>query len=158
MDASVIAAYISGVFAIFGPIIVFIATKHYEIRYLQPINHDRRIAVVGRCRGEIVQPNLTSNIELRFDVRNKEVIGEAQINRVVEGRERLITLTMTGGFLYDRFLKLDYKNADASTIQFGSITLELAADPRAMEGKYSGYGSVSNCIVFGEIHLTKVEA
>jgi hypothetical protein len=155
MNTPIIVALIAGSFAIISPIVTFIAIRFYEKRFLQPISRDRKQALVGKWSGKIIQPNISSDIALTIEVDQNEITGKAQVTLVAEGKEKLIFLDMKGGFLYDRFLKLDYKNADSNTIQFGSITLELDAEPKSMNGKFSGYGSVNKAIVFGDIQLEK---
>jgi hypothetical protein len=156
MDSPVIAAFVAGCFGIVSPIVTFVVTKQYEKRFLQPISRDRAHALVGKWQGKIIQENLTCEIELNIEAVRRKVVGKATIIRIVEEKKKLVNLDLDGGFLHDRFLKIDYKNSDSGTIQFGSMTLELEADPKSMTGRYSGYGSFSKCIIFGVIEVAKV--
>lgn len=63
---------------------------------------------------------------------------------------------VTGGFSYERFVQLSYNSEDYSSIQFGTIIMELDTLGREMIGRMVGYGAISKSIVSGEIILHKV--
>jgi hypothetical protein len=111
--------------------------------------------LVGTWHGELTQSTLAANVELQLRTSGKKVIGNAELRFTFDGKDRFLTLSLDGGFLYDRFLKLDYENTSSGTIQFGSIVLDLPAEPDKMTGRYVGYGSITGAIVSGQIVLSK---
>lgn len=158
MNPTIVAAYVSGGFAVTGPILTYFITKAYERRFLEPIGRNRGEALNGNWQGTIVQSTLIADVDIRLHAKNKEIVGEAHLRVQFDGVAHAITLAVTGGFLYDKFLKLDYKNTNRGTIQFGTMVLELAPHPSTMEGQYVGYGSLTESIVSGQILLTKKPA
>jgi len=62
---------------------------------------------------------------------------------------------LDGGFFHDRFLKLDYKNADNTAVQFGAIITELSSEGRTLRGYYVGYGAISERPVCGTLEVQK---
>lgn len=158
MSPQLVAGLVTGGCALVVPVITFVLTKAYEGRFFEPMARSRREALAGKWRGRLDQAPISGDLEVELDVASKRVHGKAHLTLDFEGKERFITLSLTGGFLHDQFLKLDYKNTNPGTIQFGSIILELAAEPRTMEGEYAGYGSLNRRIVSGKIMLTKREA
>lgn len=155
MEIPIVVALISGTFVIAAPIITYIITKQYEMRFLQPINKSRGKALKGHWKGNIAQHNGTFEIELSIDITGRQVIGNARISKLHDSSGSSVHLDLKGGFHYERFLKLDYTNSDYGIIQFGSMTLELDDYPKKMSGKYSGYGWVSRAIISGSITVEK---
>jgi hypothetical protein len=155
-DPAVVAAWIGGASAIVASLVTVVATKAHDYRFLQPMLADRRKALVGNWHGEAVQAELTATVELRLGASGKNVTGVAELQFVFGGTDRHLILDLTGGFLHDQFLKLDYtKKDDDGAIQFGTLVVELGADARTMVGRYVGYGSISDRIVSGEMSLKK---
>ncbi len=64
---------------------------------------------------------------------------------------------LRGGFLFDRFLRMEYKNTKGHVVQFGSVVLELLAEGDELDGRYAGYGSISSTLVSGTVRLKKDE-
>ncbi len=85
------------------------------------------------------------------------IIGEGRYVFREENNEAVnkVALKVTGNFYFNRFLKLEYANADGAVMQFGSGVLELNAPGNELEGEYSGYGAWSNTVVSGTLRLTK---
>lgn len=151
------AAIISGLFAFFGGLVTFFVTKLYEQRHLLAISSDRKKSLVGRWKGKVCQPNISEyDIELTLSVTKHKVSGEARLEHLEGEATRIVKLSLDGGFLYEKFLKLDYKNTDSSNIQFGSITLEVSSNSKRMQGKFSGYGSTTESVVGGDMSLEKM--
>lgn len=72
-----------------------------------------------------------------------------------DGSHVKLQFRLRGGFLHDRFLRLEYENRDNAAIQFGSVVAELSADGKTISGGYIGFGAQSQRIVTGTIALTK---
>lgn len=157
MDAPVIAGLITALAIVVSPIVAFMYTKFHEERNLQPLAADRKKALTGHWRGKSVQPSMTSDMDVRLEVARKKVKGLAELRFQFDGQERRVSLKLDGGFLHDRFLKLDYaKKESDGAIQFGALVVELSEDARSLRGKYAGYGSMTRDIVSGTIELEKV--
>jgi hypothetical protein len=157
MSPQVSAAIVSGLFTVGGALITFFVTKFFEQRHLLPIAGDRRKSLVGHWKGKISQPNVGDyDLEMNLNVTKNKVSGLARLGYVEDGKPHSIPLSLEGGFFYDRFLKVDYKNTDSAKIQFGSITLHVSSTSNSMNGKFSGYGSISEAVVGGDILLEKI--
>ncbi|SEH06301.1 Uncharacterised protein [Candidatus Venteria ishoeyi] len=86
----------------------------------------------------------------------KEVIGTGEVDfPVSEVENHAFNISLTGGFLHERFLKLDYKNTNLAAVQFGSSLLTLSSDGTKLNGRFLGYGAKTERLVFGEIKLQK---
>jgi hypothetical protein len=157
MDSTVIASVITGAAAIIVPFTTYL-TKVYEQRFLEPISRSRRDALIGKWQGTVNQPPSNATVTIYLNASRKKITGKADLNINFQGQPYFITLVFTGGFFHDRFLKLDYRNTNRGTIQFGAMLLELPAHPVTMTGQYVGYGSLSEGFVSGNILLTKCQA
>ena len=60
-----------------------------------------------------------------------------------------------GGFVHDRFLRMNYHRTDEPRVQFGSMILELDDHSKRLVGKLVGYGPYSKGIVEADISLEK---
>lgn len=56
---------------------------------------------------------------------------------------------VTGGLLYQRYVRLNYQNRDSRVIQFGSLLAEVDDQGRDLSGPFVGYGALSNRIISG---------
>jgi hypothetical protein len=65
-----------------------------------------------------------------------------------------------GGFHHDRYLRLTYTacGSTSDVIDFGSCFLELGDIPNTMKGILTGWGSISQAFIIGEITLKKISA
>ena len=158
MEAPVIAALVSGGFAIVAPIVTFIGTKAYETRFLDHISPGRRKALVGTWEGVAQQEfgpdgkpvNLKAT--MTFTTSRKLVIGEGTYRLPDDSQARF---RFSGGFLHDRFLRFNYTSAEAGVIQFGSIILELSPDAKEFRGRFQGFGVQTKRMVYGDVVLRK---
>jgi hypothetical protein len=66
-----------------------------------------------------------------------------------------LSFRLHGGFLDNRFLRLQYETNDGSALQFGSILAELSPDGSVISGRYLGYGAYSGKIIGGTIDLRR---
>lgn len=154
MIPDVSAEIVKGVFAISGSLITFFLMKYYEQRQLLPVGSARRKALCGNWKGQVTQRSIgTYEVEMSLDSKGSKIIGKGWLRN--SKINSLIALEMEGGFLYENYLKLEYKNADSAHIQFGSMIFEVSPCSKKIEGKFSGYGSVSKAVVGGDISLEK---
>jgi hypothetical protein len=157
MTSEIIAAIISSAVAIVAPIITLVFKNNYDRRIWETIT-GRRKAIIGKWVGSITQTieNIPTsfNLEITFTADKKIVKGDASF--ISPLTSRTIKLKFVGGFLFERFIKFDYKNPDESVIQFGNAILDLSADGKTLIGKFVGFGSITNQIVSGEVTLNLV--
>lgn len=99
----------------------------------------------------------SAEMEITMKSTSDGIIGEGRYVFREENNEAVnkVALKVTGNFYFNRFLKLEYANADGAVMQFGSGVLELNAPGNELEGEYSGYGAWSNTVVSGTLRLTK---
>lgn len=148
------AAIVSGIFALICALTTFFLMKFYEQRQLLPLGSARKKALCGNWKGQIMQRTVGSyDIEMSLESIGNKIIGKGWLRH--SERNLFTALEMVGGFLYEIFLKLDYKNADKAHIQFGSMIFEVSPCSRKIKGKFSGYGSVLKAVVSGDISLEK---
>jgi hypothetical protein len=63
---------------------------------------------------------------------------------------------MSGGFIFDRFVRLEYGSKTPGSVWFGSMILELSpADAKELKGNFVAYGAYSQRIVTGPIEFRK---
>ena len=155
METAVITALVAGIASIASALVAVVVKDVLERRSLKPIFGERRKALTGYWKGTIEQPNLTADLTVHLVASHKEVNGIADLRFPFHGKDHHLVLSLKGGFLYERFLKLDYKKDNEGVIQFGSLIIEFAEDSETLKGKYSGYGSLTKSIVSGEILLSR---
>lgn len=162
MDTTIIAAIIGGVFTVVGPIATFLVTRYIDNRDKQVMSFGRRAVMSGKWSGTTTQEsgNYSSfalPIFLKTVANRKTIKGEFRVqypeykNRPAHEDE----FSFQGGFLYDRFLQLDYISKTEGRIQFGSAILELSSSGEVLLGKYAGYGAFSKQIVTGSLELKR---
>jgi hypothetical protein len=162
MDPTIVAAIIAlaGTFGL--PIATYIGTRYFDNRDKQVITSGQRAEISGRWEGTTSQENgeysgISLPIVLTAVAKGKTVTGKFHVqypgraDRPAEEDE----FTLQGGFLYDRFLQLDYISTNKHRIQFGSIILELSPIGEGLSGRYAGYGALSKQIVSGNIELRR---
>jgi hypothetical protein len=98
---------------------------------------------------------LDAKLHYSLTASRKVVRGDGTYSIRWQDKDQVRKFTASGGFLHDKFLKLDYKNIDDSAIQFGSAILELSADGKKLTGSYLGYGATSERFIYGTIELEK---
>lgn len=162
MDDTIIAALIGGVFTVVGPVATFLVIRYVDNRDKQVMPFGRRAIMTGKWSGTTVQEfgdysSLDLPIVLEAVANRKTIKGEFRVqypkheNRPAHEDE----FSFKGGFLYDRFLQLDYISKAEGRIQFGSAILELSPSGEVLLGRYAGYGAFSKQIVAGYFKLRR---
>jgi hypothetical protein len=62
---------------------------------------------------------------------------------------------MSGGFLHDRFARLQYTSKAKGSVHFGAMILELSPAATELKGRFVAFGAFSQEIVSGPIQLVK---
>lgn len=162
MDATIIAAIIGGVFTVVGPVTTFLVIRYVDNRDKQVMPFGRRAVMTGKWSGTTTQESgdyssFALPITLRAVANRKTIKGEFRVqypeheNRPAHEEE----FSFEGGFLYDRFLQLDYISKTKGRIQFGSAILELSPSGEVLLGRYAGYGAFSKQIIDGSFELSR---
>jgi hypothetical protein len=158
METPIIVAIISGVFGIVSPITAYVVTRIYDRRVLGKIV-GRRKALIGKWKGNIVQDSDRElgemGIDMVFTSSGKVIEGDCEFIFPEGNRVRVIKLKFIGGFYHERFVKFDYTNPEDGVIQFGCAIMILASEGKRLEGRYVGYGSITNRIVSGTVVMHK---
>ena len=117
----------------------------------------RKKALIGTWVGKVDQemPDgvLSSDAKMEINATPNGIEGIAVLNTSLV--DYALELKFTCGVLYDQFVRLEYVGADPSTIQFGTWVARLSANARKIEGRYVGYGSITDRIVTGYAVLNK---
>ncbi|MGH2479620.1 MAG: hypothetical protein ACRDHW_08200, partial [Ktedonobacteraceae bacterium] len=96
-------------------------------------------------------------ITFRLQPIGRTMRGEGEVRLVYHQRTMTEPLTFFGGFVHDRFLKLEYKmQAQPGSVQFGFTLLELSPDGQTLSGPFLGYGAlITRGMVSGTLQLHK---
>ena len=158
MKSEYIVALIGAIGTIASPILTNFVSERSKTKVYRGIS-DIRKGIKGKWHGTIhqfVNDGTTAvfddfPIEFNFEVNQKKIIGESDLNF----RGVNIELVAEGYFPAERHLLLTYRNKSDIQMQFGSIVMELNAEGNELEGKYVGYGNISERIIQGIISLKK---
>lgn len=155
MNPTIVAAIISGLFALVSSILTLTLKKYFDQRPINTIPAGRRQAITGTWKGKIYQEKgpkgepIEYPGELKLKAGRKIVSGEFNIESGLTSKEDKISFNASGGFLYDNFLQLNYFSKDKSKIHFGTVILKLNADATKLDGKFCGYGRITEDIISG---------
>ena len=126
-----------------------------------PVGKSRSATLTGKWTGKAHQEIGPGGRPIDFDIivylraENDLIQGEAFLNHAIGGNEYNWRFDVCGGFLHGQFFQMEYNNSDPAYIQFGSMVFKLSSTGRSLEGKYVGYGSITNDIVYGKMDLVK---
>jgi len=162
MNPAVAAALITGpVTAALTAVLTYFLSEDRLQR--SKLTKARRSALTGRWRGTLSQEvgvratPADAKLELELRCGWRTVRGAGVLRVVSDGGVRSTVFHLRGGFLFDRFLRMEYKNTKGHVVQFGSVVLELLAEGDELDGRYAGYGSISSTLVSGTVRLKKDE-
>jgi Predicted nucleotide-binding protein containing TIR-like domain len=123
----------------------------------------RAAALVGHWSGEMRQAYArdetveTFMAEATFGFSIGLVRGVFRIEGNIAPKVHHLKTNLRGSFLYESFLRLDYRYDDQSAaISFGTAMLHLNARGTKLNGHYFGYGDYSERLVSGTVTLDKV--
>lgn len=160
MDPAIIAAIIGSIFAVLGPIITLLITRYLDDRDKLTMSTGRQAIISGQWKGTLNQVDGRSGvapITVNFVAKRKKIYGST-ITQWPGGTDRAAydtEYTFEGGFLYERYLRVDYVSKKRHRIQFGVIVLELSPTGETLSGKFVGYGAFSEDIISGYIELER---
>ena len=156
MDPTVIAALIGALGTLLAPVVTLLI---FERRHFLGIPLERREALTGSWKGlvnQYVGPGPSGEpiifpILIKFTLGKKVVRGQATYTWEEESRDILIN----GGFIDDRYIKFEYKDADPRIIRYGMGMFELSADGHTLLGKLIGYSAEMHSMVHCDLNLEK---
>jgi hypothetical protein len=161
MDNTIIVGLLGAASTLAAPLVTLICERYIEdLKYQKP-NSSRRLALLGDWEGETSQESENSNsrrrvrLRVRFTKSNRKVKGDSTVQWQIQQELKSLEIDFTGGFIYEDFIKLDYKSIDPSVKNFGTILLQLSANGKMLKGRMLGFGSEAERIVFGITELRK---
>lgn len=127
----------------------------------------RQAKLIGRWEGNFEQPEYPGGalaLEARVEFARSvgHIKGRAQVRTRLSKRHRggprevTVNLALSGRLPHSDFLKLEYQSVDPGVNQFGSMMLELNAEGTRLNGRFVGYGSISEAIISGTVALKKL--
>ena len=155
----IVNTIIAGVATILSALITLFLKEYFDRKKEGYEQVDGRIkdVIYGKWKGTFEQTlngNLHS-IELQFDLKvtnSGAITGKVKVPYGTE----TFDLNIKGGFYSQRFLKMDYENADRAILQFGSFVFKLSDSAKKLTGYFVGYGHLSQKIIGGDAVLEKV--
>jgi hypothetical protein len=161
MNPTVISSIIGGVSIIIAAIVTFALKRSAESRQKALVPRDRRNALEGYWTGhaekhysEAGTPTVYE-LEGDFQVSGKRVSGDATSSVQIEGKKVAQPLMLSGGFLDNKYLKMDYLSRQKEILEFGCFIVELDSEGKVLEGRFVGYGRRTKGIISGTIKLKK---
>lgn len=160
MDFTILLGIISSVVAVVG-ILVSGYLIYLDSRDLKPISKGRKRAINGRWMGHLERIEAIRDLypegtlEMTLQAKRKRVRGKVILRISAGEMSREDHLIVKGGFKMDRFLELNFHNANDEIVQFGNLIVELSGMGDRMEGHLHGYGPVSKRVMGSKIILTK---
>lgn len=142
------------------PIGTFLFTKYFEGRLFDPISVQRRDAVRGLWVGTIQQNYLGEQKsypgELDLEVKGKNLTGTLRIPPPPPcDMTQRISFTVKGGFLFERFARIEYNSTSKGSVYFGSMIVELNPEGTKFNGYWVAFGAFSKEVICGSINLDK---
>lgn len=152
MDPQLVAAILGAGGTILAPVIAWkLATWSEQKQYSQVSRARTRLLANSIWKGQYVlagkDPN---NISFTFSVRRKKIQGRGSYKHR-DGQPTEVSVS--GGFVSERLLRLDYRNVDDHKLNFGTVLLEMNANAREMSGGILAYGRDPDQVYNGTIQL-----
>jgi hypothetical protein len=158
---AVIAAWIAGTFAIVAPIITYFVKRAADTYLFQSISKDRRAAIEGHWTGSMGQEFRGHQVAytgmLQLEVHGRTLRGMLHVTLKFGGQTFEPIFDMSGGFLHDRFARLQYTSKAKGSVHFGAMILELSPAATELKGRFVAFGAFSQEIVSGPIQLVKTQ-
>jgi hypothetical protein len=159
MDSPVMGALITGACMLVVGFGTWWLSNANQTRFLKPVGTR---PIDGFWKGTIrqnfpgMQEQLSGDFAMTLRAARKRVSGTATFDITIMGKAHHLAFHLSGGFLYETYLQLQYRDDTPGVIHFGSIIAELSADGSQFVGRFVGYGHLSGQIVYGDVSLTKV--
>lgn len=141
----------------------FVAARATTVSEADDLNviGPRAAALSGDWAGTYEQSSakgksVSGRVSFNLKPKKRLIEGSGQMQETLpDGKTVTVHFKIRGGFLHDRFLRLEYENSDDSAVQFGSVIGEFAPDGRSISGTLVGFGAHTGEIVTGGIKMQK---
>jgi hypothetical protein len=163
MDSTIIAAIIGAAATVGASIATFVLTRLFDNIPLPPKNA-RQSSLIGRWEGTIHWEGgqgAPCDMQFSLDVKSirRTIRAEGKWWFTSQNQGNIQDVIMTGIFMHDRFLKLEYKRVDRpGEINFGIVLLELSLDGQTIDGHFVGFAAFSKGMIWGTTHGYKQKA
>lgn len=161
MDPVIISAIIGAAGVVTAPVVVLFIKRVIDLRPLAKPPKERRDVLQGIWKGlerQSIGPfGEPIEYEVTCKIKWRGKLAYGTFNFVYSDDSHIIdeTLSFTGGFFFDRFLRLEYYDSEGGKVQFGALVLELDENSRELRGLDVGFGYVTKQILSGSVELTK---
>jgi hypothetical protein len=162
MNPIITGALITGSSTILAALLTFLLTRVYDSRSLKILSKERRNTLNGLWQGKVTQEMGSRGfvdypVTFEIKAQRKSVISKSTIIYHDDPYNQAVIFEMQGGFLHNRFLKLDYNSSsNRGAVHFGTTIHELSADGKQLNGRFVGFGLETQSLVAGTINLRKV--
>lgn len=159
MDSTILASLIGGFATVAAGIIAVIVTRMLD-NPLGLSKNERQAALTGLWSGIVdVERGLGGQQQIAVTLKStgRTVRGKGTVRgHLPSGEEISEPIVLVGGFVHDKFLKMEYEmEAQLGSIQFGYTLLELSPNGHILDGLFLGHGATSRILVSGSVHLQK---
>ena len=165
MEISLITAIIGVVGTISSPIITLWVKDRIERRqskYLKGNGDpkglpDRREAISGRWDGRVYQDIGPDGSPIEFDIEWQLKKDESKIDGVAyfEWNGKTINLKLSGGFIDDNYIQIDYKDEDFRVLRYGTFFFRISDNSENLTGRFLGYAAEVGNLIYGEAKAKK---
>jgi hypothetical protein len=157
MEINIITAIIGGACTIAGAATTAVIRHWLEQRQsiYKSLPPRRREAISGRWVGKVYQaegpygPPIEFDMEFDLNTDGTKIEGEG----LFEWEGKQITLEISGGYIDDYYLKLEYKDADYKVLRYGTFFFQISPDAQKLGGKFVGYAAEKGGLIYGDIEM-----
>lgn len=158
MEIGIITALIGAAGAIAGSVSTTVIKHWLEQKQsiFKKLPPSRRGAISGHWNGKVYQaegpygPPIEFDIEFHLDTDGTKVEGEG----FFEWEGRPIKLLISGGYIDDYYVKLEYKDADYTVLRYGTIFFQISPDAKKLDGKFLGYAAERGGLIYGDTRVS----
>lgn len=159
-STDIIAAIIAGIFTIAAAVV----SNYFNVQIKRTAlgARDLRQLLPGRWVGSATEVQIGEETSLshyevqwNFSVRGRRIFATSSSRQNNESGSSISEYSLTGHFLHDRFIQLEYSNDNKSEVNFGTEVLHLDDTGKRFLGKFVGYSSDRSVIISGTIEGTK---
>lgn len=135
-------------------------TRIFDSDSLPGTRNVRQISITGRWEGTIHQEggvrgaSVDQQLTIVLKSTRRNTQGEGVLRVALQNNAFTTHVRVKGKFVYERFLKLEYE-FEQGVMQFGFVLLELSPDGNTLEGRWMGFGALSQSLIYGTMRLRK---
>ena len=164
MDTNIITALIGGACTVIGAVSAMVVNSWMERRQIRPKLTPEQLEVVkrrealsGRWEGRIYQVEGPDGSPIEFDIDFYLTTDSTNLqgNAFFEWEYKSITLSIWGKFIDDHYLRLEFKDTDCATLRYGAMFFQISPNSRTLTGRFAGYASEREGLIYGRIELFK---